>query len=191
MRALLILVPLLVASGASPSPPTISPTARCFPSEASLDDFRMKWYCRQLAAASEGRIDSAVLYRFSYIPSFDPTRVAVVTLEDGRPFIAGKVLSGHGGYDPGTLSRTTKRELRPEELRLLEQRLENAEVWGAAFTDDRRGLDGAEWIFEGKRQGKYYFHDVWSPGTDFPQYRKAAAYMLELAGVQPTDRDLY
>lgn len=187
----MILVALLMSVGAASAPPTVSPADRCFPPESSLDAFRMKWYCRQLAAASEGPIGSAVLYRFSYIPSFDPTRLAVITSEDGRLFIAGKVLSGRGGYDPGTLSRTTKRQLKPEEMRLLEQRLENAEVWGPAFSDDRRGLDGAEWIFEGKRQGKYYFHDVWSPGTDFPQYRKALAYMLQLAGVQPRSEDLY
>jgi hypothetical protein len=112
-------------------------------------------------------------------------------LEGGRVIITGKVLTGRGGYEPGTLSRTTRRELTPDERRLLEQRLESAEVWGPSIARDEPGLDGAQWVFEGVRHGKYYFHDVWSPGADFPQYRKAATYMLELAGVLPIDRPPY
>jgi hypothetical protein len=164
---------------------------RCFPPEARVDEFLTDWFCKQLAAAGEGRLGPHALYRFSHIPSFDPTRVAVVSMEGGYHFVVGKVLSGKGGYEPGRLVRTTKRVITPQELQLLEQRLENAEVWGPPFPDVRRGLDGAEWVFEGKKSGRYYFHAVWSPGSDFPQYRKAAAYMLELADIVPAEDDLY
>jgi hypothetical protein len=163
----------------------------CFPPDAHVDAFRTEWLCRQLAAAIEGRIGSHVLYRFVLIPSFHPTRVAVVSVEGGKHFVVGKVLSGRGGYDAGSLVQVTKRELEDAELKLLEQRLENAEVWGPPISGDRRGFDGAEWLFEGKHDGRYYFHEVWSPDKEFPQYRLAGVYMLELAGVRPEDDILY
>src|SRR5262245_33711717 len=97
------------------------------------------------------------------MPSFHATRVVVAFLEAGKPVIVGKVLSGKGGYEPGTLVRTTKRALNPDEWRLLQQRLENAGLWESTDRDDRLGVDGAQ----------------------------ACVFMLELAGIKPPSEELY
>lgn len=166
--------------------------ARCFPQDAQVDEFRTKWFCDQLKAAQEGLLSGEPTYRFSYIPSLHPTRVVVVSKAEGRLLVVGKVLDGKGGYTPGKLASTTRRILRHEEWRLLEQRLENAGLWEAPERDGRRGADGSEWVLEGRRDGRYSFRSMWSP-TDrsFPQYRKVCEYMLDLAGIGPPVEDLY
>lgn len=180
---LILLLPMLSCAQSS---------ADCFPPEARLDKFRSDWFCRQLTAAKEARLAGEPSYRFSYIPSFHATRIVVAFKEEGHPVVVGKVLSGKGGYEAGTLAQTTRRALSADEWRRLEQRLENAGLWEPPDRDDRVGADGAEWIVEGRKGGRYSFHVVWSPteGT-FPQYRKVCSYMLELAGISPAAQDLY
>lgn len=164
----------------------------CLPAEAGVDQFKLGWFCKQLNAAQERQLAGDPAYRFAYIPSFHPTRVAVAFLEAGKPVVVGKILSGKGGHEPGTLVRTTRRSLSADEWRLLEQRLQNAGLWEETDRDDRLGLDGAQWVLEGRRHGRYKFHDVWSPDdSTHPQYRKACAFMLELAGIKPPDEELY
>jgi len=167
-------------------------TETCFPTEAGLHSFKAEWFCKQLAAAEERRLSGDPAYRFSYIPSFHATRVVVAFMDKERPTVIGKVLSGKGGYEPGRLLRVTRRVLSTDEWRLLERRLDNAGLWELPDKYSREGFDGAEWVLEGRNQGRYSLHDVWSPtDSTFPQYRKACVYMLELAGIAPDTTQLY
>jgi len=153
----------------------------------------MRWYCSHLQAAGESVLSEGKRYRFTYIPSFHPPRVVVISSEPEGWVATGKVLSGKGGYAAGKVVRTTRRMLTTDEVRLLEQRLENAGLWQP--TDlQQEGTDGSEWLLEARDGARYMFHDVWSPRENtFPQYRKACVYMLELAGVMPEgeERELY
>jgi hypothetical protein len=172
--------------------PATTPKPSCFPSEASVDAFRTVWYCGQLGAAQEGRLTGDPSYRFAYIPSFHATRVVLVFMDAGRRVVVGKVLGGRGGYAPGRIARTTRREITADEWQLLEQRLENAGFWEPPEKDARMGVDGAEWVLEGRKQGRYRLNDVWSPDeSTFPQFRKACTYMLDLAGIKPSPDELY
>jgi hypothetical protein len=103
----------------------------------------------------------------------------------------GVVLSGKGGYEPGRVAKTTRRVLTKSEWQLLQQRLDDAGIWEPTPTDDRTGVDGAQWILEGKQDAKYRLHEVWSPNrTRFPQYFKACMLMLDLAAVRPDADEL-
>jgi hypothetical protein len=119
----------------------------------------------------------------------------VVRVEAGQHVAIGKVLNGHGGYAPGRLVQSTKRVLTSEEWRLLDQRMENAGLWESPpdkDKDDRIGVDGAEWVVEGRRGNNYQFRSVWSPDdSSFPQYRKACEYLLTIAGIHPGSKALY
>jgi len=182
-------VALAAAVPAAPSPNSY---ALCLPAEAAVDTRTANRVCKQLSAAGEGVLSGVRAYRLTYIPSFHPTRVVVASLEDGVPLVVGKVLSGKGGYEPGNLVQTTKRRRSSDEWRLLEQRLENAGLWEPTDRDYREILDGAEWVLEGHDGKHYRFHLVHSPeDTAFPQFRKVSAYMLELAGIRPSEAELY
>jgi hypothetical protein len=166
----------------------------CFPPAASVGDFETQWFCTQLLAAGESSLAGDRVFRFTYLPTFHATRVVVVA-KRGQEWVAvGKVLDGQGGYVPGKVARTTERRLLDTEVRLLEQRLRNAGMWERTERNTSKGLDGSEWLLEGRRGGQYIFHEVWSPTeTTFPQYRKVCIFMLELAGIQPeqSEQELY
>ena len=185
-----LLVVALVSQSApvgSPRPhPAPSPVPNCFPAEAHLDEFRTQWYCAHVLAGGQSRLAGDKAYRFIYLPTFDHPRIVTLSQHGADWIIAGRVLSGRGGYQPGKVSRSTERKLSTAEARLLEQRLQNAAVWGPDSVRDDRGLDGSMWLLEAKNGPRYLLHEVWSPRDNtFPQYRKACAYMLELAGVMP------
>lgn len=187
MRALAVAILLLLDTRASPSP-----TPRCFPAEAKVNDFQSRWYCAQLAVAGEAELKGDLAFRFTYLPSFDHGRVVTVSLVSGQAIVVGKVLSGKGGFEAGRLLKATRRTLTPDEWRLLQQRLENAGIWEPTDRQDNTGVDGATWLLEGRDRQRYRFHEVWSPTeTTFPQYRRVCAYLLELARILPDDHELY
>jgi len=158
----------------------------CFPPQAGLDEFRVEWYCGHLTAAGVRELAGDPAYRFVYLPSFHAPRIVTVLVEAGAPVVRGIVLSGKGGYKPGNVQRRTERRLSDREWRLLRQRLENAGMWEGDTRQQDTGFDGSRWILEGRADGKYRFHDIWSPKPSrFPQYYKACSYMLELAGLTP------
>ena len=176
----------LVRAAPQPTPPA------CLPSESGIDAFAMEWFCRELRAAGQGRLEVEPGYRFTYLPSFHHTRVVVATMENGQPVVLGTVVSREAGHGPREILQRTRRLLSPDEWRLLEQRLLNAGIWEATDTDSRSGADGAQWLLEGRRRGQHSVHDVWSPTDEtFPQYRKACVYMLAVAGIMPEANELY
>jgi hypothetical protein len=170
---------------AVPSPSASAPP-NCFPAEAGLSEFEVQWFCGHLRAAGEARLSGERVFRFTYLPTFHAPRIVVVSEQGQRWVVSGKVLSGKGGYAPGTVARTTERKLSADEARLLLQRLEKAGIWEPTDTQQELGADGSEWLLEGLQAGTYAFHKVWSPEeSTFPQYRKVCRYLLELADILP------
>ena len=57
--------------------------------------------------------------------------------------------------------------------------------------DSRLGNDGAQWILEGMKDGRYHVVDRWSP--DGGDYRAACLHLLKLSGlgVNPKGVDVY
>jgi hypothetical protein len=170
---------------AAPSPsPSILPN--CFPAQAGLSAFESQRFCGHLRAAGEARLSGERVVRFTYFPTFDAPRIVVISAQGQEWVVSGKVLSGKGGYHPGTVARTTERNLSSEQVRLLLQRLENAGLWEPTDAQQELGADGSEWLLEGQQAAKYVFHKVWSPEeSTFPQYRRVCRYMLELADILP------
>jgi hypothetical protein len=172
--------------------PVVAAPKSCFPDEAALDPFLVDWYCKHLNAAGPGQLGPGPSYRFTYLPSFDAPRIVTVAREAHQLVVRGIVLSGKGGYEPGKIATNTRRVLSPGEWQLLQQRLENAGMWEPTDINDANGVDGARWILEGRRDGTYRLHDVWSPAPKrFPQFVKACVYLLELADIKPASSELY
>ena len=57
--------------------------------------------------------------------------------------------------------------------------LEKADFWNIPQNEPARGLDGANWIIEGAKKGKYHIVDRWSP-EDGP-FREASLYLIKLS----------
>jgi hypothetical protein len=159
------------------------------------DDFINDWYGNNLKAMNEKPlldvVDDAEIYRFLWLRTFHhPIFVKVVSYQ-GEIKLFTKELDGAGGYEPGKIIRNNEFALKQEDLCEFLSLLEKADYWNLPINKDNSGIDGAKWILEGVKNGRYHAVDRFSPEKG--EYREACIYLLKLSGID-TDRlkgDLY
>jgi len=155
------------------------------------------WYGRQLRALKERGFCSAgdsvsERYRFTWLPSFHAAVVVRLEREEAHPRLVAKVLSGAGGYEPGTVARDTTVSLTESEWAALTRRVRATELWVVPQLEPpstATGLDGAQWILEGVRGGRYNVADRWSPQRDGPyaNHRAVGELLLLRSGLVPRE----
>ena len=171
-----------------------------FPIQISGDDMLPKnsvagWYSKHLKAMNEKSlldvVDDAEIYRFLWLRTFHhPVFVKVVRYQ-GQIKLFTKELDGAGGYKPGKIIRNNEFAIKQEDFCEFLDLLEKANYWNLPVKNDDLGEDGAQWILEGIKNGRYYAVDRWTPEKG--EYREACIYLLKLSGID-TDRlkdDLY
>ncbi|MFB1479969.1 hypothetical protein [Corallococcus sp. RDP092CA] len=134
----------------------------------------------------------AEVYRFTWIPS---SRGALVV----RVEHLGPVHSLHvkvSGMEEGTLVVDRRILLTPTQWRAVQQHLAAARFWSMDRFFASRGLsylDGATWLFEGGREGRYRMVSILSPDPAGPAgaIHDLGAFLVELAGVPLTPFGLY
>ena len=140
---------------------------------ALVGETEQEWYPRQWRAAREpsfylmaGQETSPEFaLRFSYIPSFTPSVfIRVQSDGDGLRLIA-KVMSGAGGYDPGTINRSREVRLSSEQAAELRRILAEGELFSEAPDSCPFGFDGSKWIFEVIDIHEYKMVKRWSPNS--------------------------
>lgn len=149
------------------------------------DQFRTEWYSKHLRAMKEPPLafpDEQVResYRFVWLRSFHhPVAVRLWKTETDQ-FITVNELSGAGGYEPGSSILKTQRRLSQDEWDGFRRVLEYSCYWEQP-TDDPKdaGFDGARWLLEGSREGRYHAVDRWTPTSG--SFREACLYMLKLS----------
>ena len=144
------------------------------------------WYSRQLKAMSE--LPLAALanedesYRFLWLRTFHHPIMVHVWRTDTRHFMVVKRLNGRGGYDPGTFDLYWSRSLSDDEWDAFMMHLEHSQYWLMPTEDDGPPAnDGAQWIMEGYREGRYHVVDRQSPDTG--AYADACLYLLRQSGL--------
>jgi hypothetical protein len=140
-----------------------------------LNDFRVRWYSDQLNALEEPSLweasrnsKPAQVYRFLWLRSFHhPVAVRLEVGEDGIGTLTAKMSNGAGGYKPGKLIENHTRAISKNEIQKLLTKLASPDYWRLPSRDSNQfGLDGAEWIIEAVRDGKYKIVKRWSPKMD-------------------------
>ena len=64
----------------------------------------------------------------------------------------------------------------------FEQTVQKAKFWTMPATrEDEAGMDGAEWIVEGKVKNRYWFVVRWGPRSEF---RKIGLFLIQLSGLK-------
>lgn len=112
-----------------------------------------------------------------------------VTRKGDRVRITGVELDGEGGYEPGTVQTIVEKQLSDPEWTLLSSSLARAAFWGMRTRGDNEGLDGAQWILEGRRADSYHVVHRWSPKEG--AFRQACLALLRTAGLMPAHRYVY
>ncbi len=156
----------------------------------SGNQFVSEWFSKHLRAMNEAPMYYAEdrwseSYRFLWLRSFHhPVAVRIWKCGSER-FIAAKELSGAGGYEPGKLIRNYSRRLTAAEWSEFMRHLEDSCYWNLPTRDENLGLDGALWIFEGVKGGRYHIVDRWSPTSG--SYHELCLYVLKLSELKIDD----
>ena len=143
------------------------------------------WYSRQLEAMNERPLSALEnedeSYRFLWLRTFHKPVAIHVWRAGAQHFVVVKRLNGRGGYDPGRFDLYWSHSLSENEWDAFMLHLEYAEYWLMPTEEKSLMFDGAQWIMEGYREGRYHVVDRKSPDTG--AYRDACLYLLRQSGL--------
>ena len=145
-----------------------------------------KWYGKQLMALKEIPVwnspEKRPAYRFTWLRTWHhPMAFRVTFLENGTAELNVKMADGAGGYEPGKLILDKMVKLDGEATKTVRDNLESLDFWSLkAQRPELRGMDGAEWILEGKESSKYHIVVRWSGDRDISSWCKK---LIELSAV--------
>lgn len=135
-----------------------------------LDDFNIVWYSNQLTAMNEPSLwlggARAETYRILWLRSFHAPMVFRLTIKpDGTSELLTKKMDGQGGYEPGKLVVEKTTQIDKKETEILLKTLGRMKFWDLQTQESGLGgTDGAQWVVEGIKHGKYHVVDRWSGG---------------------------
>jgi hypothetical protein len=134
--------------------------------------FHINWYAKHLKALEEPVLSDSLptkVFRFTWLRTFN--NPVVIGLENKNDSITlyWKVCDGEGGYEPGKLIESKKKQLNLNEWTHFLQTIDKLNFWKLETAKNEiMGTDGAQWILEGKELGKYHVVDRWSGGNIEP-----------------------
>jgi hypothetical protein len=163
---------------------------------ARLSKLREDWYSTQLQGFGEpsfveqSKDKAAESYRFLWLRSFnDAVCIRMDILADGSGVVTKKVSGVAHGKNAGKMIVNEQVRLIKEDVTKFLAQMGKQEFWSLPTRDNRRGLDGSEWVIEGVKAGNYHVVDRWSP--DKGPVRSMGTSMLELAKLKFPTREMY
>lgn len=159
----------------------------------SLDSQKNHWYSRMLTAMKEPILpmesNNVEIYRFTWLRTFHHPIMVRVYIQQNKTFLALKVLDGFGGFDPGDIVTDKIIRISKKNWEMLESKIKDLKFWNQPSEIESVGLDGADWILEGKVKGTYHFMTRWAPqGTEFG---RVCWYILNLSGIKIPITQMY
>lgn len=151
------------------------------------DAFTREWYSQHLRAMTEPSLScgesSGESYRFLWLRTWG--RPIAVRVEAGRSITLTAVeLDGAGGYEPGKVSRRVQSQLSAAEWETFSEALKATDFWKMPGRLPNHGLDGAQWVMEGRSGLNYHVVDRWSPAPG--AYRELCLMLVKFAGLMPS-----
>ena len=116
------------------------------------------------------RKDGRHTYRFLWLRSFHkPICIRLTINRDGGAILFAKRTSGQGGYEPGVLVDYKTKALKVDRVKQFLEKIESIDFWALPSWDkEALGIiDGASWILEGAKDGKYHVVERWGSEGDF------------------------
>lgn len=150
-----------------------------------LDDAKRTWYSSQLSAMHEQSLSCGAPidgYRFTWLRSFHPPVVIRIIArgDAGDHTLSALELSGNRDGDPGKQSKQLTKKLTNAQVAQLLRSLKEEQFWELPGREDLLGADGAQWIVEAQKGGKYHVVNRWSP-EDGP-VRRLGLMFISLSG---------
>jgi len=181
-----------------------------FPAATLESHFKERWYSDQLRALGEpslwrlSKTETTETYRFLWLRSFHhPISVRLDVHQDDTGTLTAKATDGQGGYKPGRLVMNKTRALTREQTKWALDRINEVSFWGLPSNEKTKsrvgpdgketveiGLDGAQWIMEGVKDGKYQVTDRWSPQNG-PVHTLGIMMLIDLAKLKLLYQEVY
>lgn len=170
------------------------PKDSLFAGRPDMDSMMRNWYSKHLYAMNEpslscvkSKIDLA--YRFIWLRTFNHPMAVRVTSSKGQVKLCAVELNGEGGYEPGKVFRRKEKILTTKEWDSLAQGITSSSFWTMPITNKRNGLDGAEWIIEGRQGKNYHVVNRWSPSEG--DFRSLGILFMKLSGWNYPEDEVY
>jgi hypothetical protein len=128
-------------------------------------------------------------YRFLWLRSFHHPVAIRITRNENQYELTTVVLNGAGGYEPGEISRNSRRPLSKAEWDKAMTALSKFGFWRSktVLDTDIVGTDGAQWIVEGQ-SGRYHVVESWG---GLGGLQDIGLTMLELSGLNIPKDEIY
>jgi hypothetical protein len=134
----------------------------------NIDTLILAWYSKHLRAMKEpllfNKKENKQIFRFTWLRTFDnPVTIRIEKSQDNI-VLSWKLCDGAGGYDPGKMTISDSITVDEETWRLFNKLVNRTHFWDMETVEkDQIGLDGEQWILEGKNEQKYHVVDRWTP----------------------------
>jgi hypothetical protein len=148
---------------------------------------RISWYGGQWAALNAAPLcartrNQPEVYRFVWLPTFHPAIAVAISDSTGKWWLHATRLNGAGGYAPGEVSADTSFALPATDAAVLARLIETSHFFSEATEQPNSeiGLDGAQWILEWWKDGRYLAVDRWTPRADgrYARFRDVGVWLL-------------
>jgi hypothetical protein len=161
------------------------------------DSFKAEWYSTYLKALNEpsllqlARKSDSESYRFVWLRTFHHSVVVRLDVrKDEIGELTVKVSDGAGGYKPGQIIENLSRPLTREETKMFLAKIQKLNFWTLPTQQEIPGNDGAQWIIEGVKDGRYHVVDWWTP-REGPVRELGVTLALGLAGLKVPKDEVY
>lgn len=157
------------------------------------DDFRNNWYGKHLKSMNEPLVANTEnkgkeVYRFLWLRTFHHPIAIRVERTNGEISLFAKEDRGAGGYEPRGIIKDYKRQITEDEWCKFLSLVDESDYWRLG-EEESAGFDGARWVLEGVKEGRYHLVDRWTPQSG--KYREACLYLLKLSELKVEEADLY
>jgi hypothetical protein len=163
-----------------------------------LSDVEVNWYTSALKAMGEPSLlelskTPAHVYRFLWLRSFhNPVAVRMNVDKDGTSLLTVKVINGRGGSAPGGHVKSESRRLSKEYTQGFLDDVRELGYWSLPtdVPENHGGCDGADWILEAVKDGRYKLVVKWSPEKGAVR-TLGLAMMIRLAELKLLYQEVY
>jgi hypothetical protein len=147
-----------------------------------FDSFRNEWYSEHLFAMREPILFSdscqTETYRFIWLRTFDNPISIRIEKQKNIYLLTWKLCNGAGGYEPRLLTIAKQKQIDDTVWENFKRLLNHIDFWNMDTESETMGLDGSQWILEGKAPNKYHVVDRWTPTND--AYYKCCDFLIGL-----------
>lgn len=147
------------------------------------------------ALCSEEHVGKGDSYRFLWLRAFhNPILVGLNITGNGMAELSVKEVDGRGGYEPGKLVTNETRRLPDDTLEWFLPFVEETKFWQLPTRVEHThliGLDGADWLIEGVRNGDCHVVIRWSPKKGDYFRALGEAFLFSLADMKLMYGDVY